>query len=147
MVLPHLTTYTDNLPSNLVGCTNAFVIRIRSNCKDDVGVYNHEYMHVKQWYKVLITWLIFSTLLVIGTYDTLGYSLVPLIFVGFGLHGVLYKFVRSYRLEAEAQAYAEQVKAGADLDVMANSLAGDYYKLDITHEQAKTEIQRWITRD
>jgi hypothetical protein len=145
MTLPYLTVYTDNLPPNVNGRTNAFVVRIRSECKDDIRVLNHEYAHVKQWYKVLTVWLSFSALLVVGTYDSLGYSLAPIVFAGIGLHGLLYMFVRSYRLEAEAQAYAEQVKAGASLDDMANDLADDSYKLGITQEQAKIEIQQWIT--
>jgi hypothetical protein len=145
MMLPHLTIYTDDLPPNVNGRTNAFVVRIRSACKDDVGVHNHEYTHVKQWYKVLAVWLSFSALLVAGTYDSIGYSLAPVAVAGIGIHSLLYLFVRSYRLEAEAQAYAAQVEAGANLDDMASDLADDSYKLDITKEQAKTEIQRWIT--
>jgi hypothetical protein len=112
-----------------------------------VGIHAHEYTHVKQWYKALAVWVAFSALLVAGTYDSLDYSLAPIAFAGIGLHGLLYMFVRSYRLEAEAQAYAEQVKAGASLDDMANDLADDSYKLGITQEQAKVEIQRWIAHD
>jgi hypothetical protein len=110
-----------------------------------VGVHDHEYTHVKQWYKMLAIWLMFSALLVAGTYENLGYTLSPIAAAGIGLHGLLYMFVRSYRLEAEAQAYAEQVRSGASLDYMANDLAGDIYKLGITQEQAKVEIQRWLT--
>jgi hypothetical protein len=91
--------------------------------------------------------LLFSALLVAGTYDNLGYTLAPVAVAGIGVHGLLYLFVRRYRLEAEAQAYAEQVKSGANLDDMANDLAGDIYKLGITQEQAKIEIQRWLVRD
>jgi hypothetical protein len=93
---------------------------------------------------VLAIWLAFSALLVAVTYDSLGYTLAPVAVAGIGLHGLLYLFVRSYRLEAEAQAYAEQVRSGANLDDMANDLAGDIYKLDITQAQAKEEIQRWL---
>jgi hypothetical protein len=145
MRLPSITVYTGNLPPNVNGRTNAFVVRIRPECKDDIGVHNHEYTHVKQWYKTLAAWLMFSTLLVAGTYENLGYALAPVAIAGIGLHSLLYMFVRSYRLEAEAQAYAEQVKSGANLDDMANDLADDSYKLGITKEQAKVEIQRWIT--
>jgi hypothetical protein len=144
MTFPYLTIYTDNLPPNANGSTNAFVVRIRSAYKDDIGVHNHEYTHVKQWYKMLTIWLMFSALLVASTYESLGYALAPAAVAGIGLHSLLYLFIRSYRLEAEAQAYAEQVKAGASLDDMANDLAGDSYKLGITQEQAKEEIQRWL---
>jgi hypothetical protein len=146
--LPHLTIYTDNLPPNVGGTAQGFLVKIRPKYKDDIGIHNHEYQHVKQWYKAMAAWVVFSMLLVAGTYDNLDYSLAPLIFAGVGVHGFLYKFVRSYRLEAEAQAYAEQVKSGANLDDMAYRLvANDYYKLGITQEQAKVEIQRWITHD
>jgi hypothetical protein len=145
MTLPHLTIYTDRLPPNINGSTNAFVIRIRSACRDDVGVYAREYTHVKQWYEVFVIWLMFSILLVAGTYDSLGYALAPVTIVGIGLHDLLYRFVRNYRLESEAKAYAAQVMAGANLDDMANDLTSDSYKLGITQEQAKEEIQRWIT--
>jgi hypothetical protein len=74
----------------------------------------------------------------------MGYSLAPVAVAGIGIHSLLYLFVRSYRLEAEAQAYAAQVEAGANLDDMADDLAGESHKLGITKEQAKAEIQRWI---
>jgi hypothetical protein len=80
----------------------------------------------------------FSALLVVGTYDSLGYALAPVAIAGIGLHSLLYFFVRSYRLEAEA--YAAQVKSGADLDNMAIDLVDPSYKLNITKEQAKEEI-------
>jgi hypothetical protein len=145
MIPPNITIYTDKLPQNVNGSTNAFVVRIRSECKDDAGVHAHEYTHVEQWYKALAVWLVLSALLVAGTYDSLGCSLAPIAVAGIGLHSLLYFFVRSYRLKTEAQAYAEQVKAGANLADMANDLAGDSYKLGITKEQAKVEIQRWST--
>jgi hypothetical protein len=145
MTLPHLTIYADNLPPNVGGTAQGPLVKIRPKYKNDESIHAHEYMHVKQWYKVLAAWALFSVLLVVGTYDSLGYSLAPLIFAGIGVDGLLYKFVRSYRLEMEAQAYAEQVKAGASLDDMAYRLiANDYYKLGITQEQAKEEIQRWL---
>jgi hypothetical protein len=144
MNLPHLTIYTDNLPPNVGGTAQGFLVKIRPKYKDDVGIHNHEYKHVNQWYKALAVWVAIIALLTIATYDDLGYAIAPLSIAGIGLHGLLYLFVRSYRLEAEAQAYAEQVKAGANLDDMANDLAGDSYKLGITQEQAKEEIQRWL---
>jgi hypothetical protein len=148
MNLPRLTIYTDNLPPNVGGSAQAFVVKIRPKYKDDAGIHAHEYQHVKQWYKAMAAWVAIIALLTTATYDGLGYAFAPLALTGIGLHGALYLFVRSYRLEAEAQAYAEQVKAGANLDDMAYRLvANDYYKLGITQEQAKVEIQRWITHD
>jgi hypothetical protein len=143
--LPHLTIYTDNLPPNVGGTAQGFFVKIRPKYKDDVGIHNHEYQHVKQWYRAMAVWVAIIALLTIATYDDLGFALAPLSIAGIGLHGLLYLFVRSYRLEMEAQAYAEQVKSGAKLDDMAYRLvANDHYNLGITQEQAKEEIQRWL---
>jgi hypothetical protein len=75
MILPHLTIYTDNLPPNVGGTAQGFLVKIRPKYKDDVGIHNHEYKHVKQWYKALAAWVAIISLLVIGTYDYLGHPL------------------------------------------------------------------------
>lgn len=145
MKLPHLTIYTDNLPPNVGGTAQAFVVKIRHKYKDDVGIHNHEYTHVKQWYKAMAAWVAIIALLTIATYDDLGFALAPLSIAGIGLHGLLYLFVRSYRLEMEAQAYAAQVKPDrSDLDLMAYRMALPSYRLGITQEQAKAEIEDWL---
>ena len=146
MKLPHLTIYTDSLPPNVGGTAQGFLIKIRPKYKDDVGIHRHEYTHVKQWYKAVAAWVAIIALLTVATYADLGYTLAPLALAGIGLHGALYLFVRSYRLEAEAQAYAAQVKPDrSDLDAMAARMVlNDHYRLGITQEQAKEEIQRWL---
>ena len=52
------------------------------------------------------------------------------------LHGLFYKFSRSYRLKSEVEAYRKQVEYGADIDKMA-WLLWNRYDLDITLDEAK----------
>lgn len=60
------------------------------------------------------------------------------------LFAMLYQFSTSFRLEAEADAYAAQVKAGADLDKMAKHLANPNYKLGISELEARLKIQTYL---
>ena len=59
-----------------------------------------------------------------------------------GLFPFLY-LIRKYRIEFEAEAFAEQVRCGASLEWAAEKLARDY-KLEISEEEAKGELQRWL---
>jgi len=138
-----LTLYTNNLPAQFAGTAQGFVVKIRPQYKDDKALHEHEYTHVKQWYKWLFAWLLITGLLVIGTYEQLGYALAPLAIAGVGVHGLLYLLVPSYKLHAEAEAYAVQVKHGADIDKMANGLA-TWYGLDITQSEAKAKIEEYL---
>lgn len=143
IIFPLLTIYTDNLPANFAGTAQAFVVKIRPKYKDDKGLHEHEYTHVKQWYKWLFLWLLFTALLVLGTYEHLGLTLAPLAIAGVGVHGLLYLLVPSYKFHAEAEAYAVQVKNGADIDKMAYHLA-TWYGLGITQAEAKEKIQEYL---
>ena len=143
MKLPHLTIYTDNLPPNVGGTAQAFVVKIRPKYKDDKGIHDHEYVHVKQWYRLLFIWLLAVGLAVASEWVPLEYAGVAI--AGVGLHGLLYLLIPSYRLEAEAEAYAAQVKPDrSDLDLMAYRMALPSYRLGITQEQAKAEIEDWL---
>jgi hypothetical protein len=143
MKLPHVIIYTDNLPPNFGGTAQAFVVKIRPKYKDDKGIHDHEYVHVKQWYRLLFIWLLAVGLAVVSEWLPLEYAVIAI--AGVGLHGLLYLLIPSYRLKAEAEAYAAQVKQDrSDLDLMAYRLALPSYKLDITQEQAKKEIEEWL---
>lgn len=109
-----LTFYTNRVPEPFAGYAIGPVILIVPSRKDDRPLYLHEVQHVKQFFWTL------------------------------GLHGLLYHFVRRYRLWAEATAYAVQVRAGDDLDRMAGFMARDVYRLDITQERARREIHSYI---
>ena len=143
MDLSAVTLYTNNLPAQFAGTANAFVVRIKPQYKDDKALHEHEYTHVKQWYKWLFVWVLFAGLLVIGTYEQLGYALAPLAIAGVGVHGLLYLLFPSYKLHAEAESYAVQVKNGADIDKMAYHLA-TWYGLDITQAEAKAKIEGYL---
>lgn len=79
-----LTFFVDNLPNNMGGKVLVYwpiaTIRILGKYRDDEGIYQHELLHVKQFYCTL------------------------------GLHCLLYKFVPEYKLWAEVEAYKKQLK-------------------------------------
>lgn len=141
MKLPHLTFYTSNIQAGFAGTVQAFVVKIKPEHKADKGLHAHEYTHVKQWYRWLLLWVLAIGLALLG--EALPLDFAPVIIAGVGIHGILYKFIPSYRLEAEGEAYAAQVLEGADLDKMAWFLAHKY-DLDITEHEAKQEILAWL---
>ena len=74
-------------------------------------VYQHELAHVKQFYLTL------------------------------GLHGVLYRFVKRYRLWSEVQAYKQSIRHGRPLASAAKGLMWDKYGFDLTLDQAKSLLE------
>lgn len=109
-----LTFYVDELPDGFAGVANGPVIRILKSYRHDRPLYLHEVQHVRQWFMTL------------------------------GLHSMLYPLVRRYRLWAEATAYAVQANAGDDIDRLAGFMARPVYRLDITADEARREIQRHL---
>ena len=114
---PALILYTDNLPEDVGGRTNGFVIRIRPRYMNDEGIHRHELEHVKQNWRGL-----------------------------FIIHTLLYSFVRQYRLWAEVQAYHQQLRYqnrfGVYMtpDEAAERLASPHYDLGITIERVKAAL-------
>jgi hypothetical protein len=146
-----MTFYTDRFMADWVGARAImFLVLIRPKYKADKGIHAHEYMHVKQWW----TWVAVSAMLLTALYSVayvlagMGYPdytdlILPLFGLTIGVFPLLYVTSRSFRLEAEAEAYAAQVEAGADIDDMAYRLCGgtkDPYKLGISFDEAKTTI-------
>jgi len=114
MRFPHLTIYSDHLvKEGFAGKCYGFLIAIRPKYKNDVGLYEHEYVHVKQFYQSFFTM------------------------------GIWYELLHDKRLQYEAEAYAEQVKYGASIERMAFFMTAKY-DLDVTVEQAKKEIERYL---
>ncbi len=73
--------------------------------------------------------------------------IMPLFGLTVGVFPLLYVTSRSFRLNAEAEAYAAQVNAGADINDMAARLYGgtkDPYKLGISFEEAREIIQSYV---
>lgn len=139
-----LTIYTDRfLPSWVGARAIMFLVLIRPKYRDDKGIHEHEYTHVKQWYKwtglALLLFLLAG--LAIPEYWQIIASASVL---STALFAMLYQFSTSFRLEAEAEAYAAQVKAGADLDKMAKHLANPNYKLGISELEARLKIQTYL---
>jgi len=74
------TFIVKSLQPNVGGCANGPIIRILEKYRNDRGIYEHEMVHVKQWFFTL------------------------------GLHSFLYLLVPAYKLWTEVQAYREQAK-------------------------------------
>ena len=136
--------YTNKLLPEWVGARAImFLVLIRPKYRDDKGIHEHEYTHVKQWYKW--TGLALSLFLLAGLALPEYWQIIASASVlSTALFAMLYQFSTSFRLEAEAEAYAAQVKAGADLDKMAKHLANPNYKLGISELEAKLEIQKYL---
>ncbi len=113
----HFTIYTDDLPDGVGGEARGPVIRIRTKYRQDEGIHAHELEHVRQWWVTL------------------------------GIHSLLYLVVRRYRLWAEVQAYREQMRhqdrhgGYLSLESAAARLANPRYRLGITIDQAKVELE------
>jgi hypothetical protein len=100
--------YTDDMPKDTGGYARAWLIRIRPRYKDDKGIHNHELCHVAQFWRTC------------------------------GLHGLFYLLSKKYKLNAEVEAYREQLKyepAATDPEHYRDMYAGfiaDNYNLDIS---------------
>lgn len=100
--------YTDKfVPTNSAGCARGPIIFIKPKYKDDVGLLEHEKVHVRQWLRTCT------------------------------LHTYLYLLSKKYRLKSEVEAYKAQLKyAPKSTDLFATYLSRDY-NLSITKEEAK----------
>lgn len=89
--------YTDRfVPEKAAGCARGPFIFIRPKYKDDIGLLEHEKVHVRQWYRT------------------------------FGLHSFLYLFSEKYRLKSEVEAYRKQLEYSDDIDLFAKYISEDY---------------------
>lgn len=95
------------IPKQHQACTRGPVILIRPEYKGDNGLLEHEKVHRRQWLRT------------------------------FGLHSLLYIFVPDYRLEAEVEAFREQLKHYPDdRRQRFAELIAENYGLDITPDEA-----------
>lgn len=103
-----LVFYTDLIiPDRFEGYTIGPVILIRPSHRDDKGLLEHERVHVRQFWRTL------------------------------GLHALVYRFSRAYRLRCEVEAYRQQIKHTQDADPMVFArLLADKYLLGITVNEA-----------
>lgn len=104
----YLIKYAKELPNGFGGTVQGPLIKILPKYKDDIGLLEHEKVHVRQWYAWLAIGLLLSTLLTL----LVSPSLWPLCGLAPLLHSLLYKFVRPYRRWCEVQAYRKQIAVG-----------------------------------
>ena len=142
--LPKVVVYTDNLPENVGGRTNAFVVRIKNKYRDDAGIHAHEYEHVRQWYVGVLLGLIAALALITMPGLAAWAQLWPVaIAIAISLPSVAYAVIPAYKLWAEVKAY--QVQAGYYADdrkpLFAQFISANY-GLDITPEAALTLLRK-----
>jgi len=87
--------------------TLAFFVVIRPRYRDDRGLHEHQLEHVAQWYAVLAAMLLLA---LIANFQSqagvaAGFSLASV-----GMHGLLYRRWRKFRLLSEAQAFTRQMR-------------------------------------
>jgi len=106
-----LIKYVDKLSKPwAAGCARGPFIKILKSHRKDAGLYQHELVHVKQW------------------------------FITLGLHTILYKFSVNYRLRTEVAAYLKQLKYCKNKERCRALFAGfiySRYDLDISAYKAK----------
>lgn len=104
----HAVIYTNRfIPSRYSGFTLGPLILIRPKNRDDVGLLEHEKVHVRQFWRTL------------------------------GLSGIGYMFSKRLRLKAEVEAYREQLKHYAvDRKPLFAHYLATKYNLGITQEEA-----------
>lgn len=106
--VPHLVFYTDKLfklfgKDWAEGMAIFFFVLIRPEHKSDQGLYEHEKVHVLQFWRTL------------------------------GLHGIVYKLSVNYRYRAELEAYRRQLRFSSAPSAAVKVFAGyivENYKLD-----------------
>lgn len=93
--------------------TRGPLIFIRPEYRQDIGLLEHERVHVRQWLRTL------------------------------GTHGIWYALSKAYRLRSEAEAYREQARHYPDdrRPLFAEFIAYNY-DLDITPEAALARLRQ-----
>lgn len=110
---PALIFYTDDLPSDVNGRAGGVVVRIRPKYLKDAGLREHELAHVELFWLTL------------------------------GLHVLVKRLSRRYRIWNEARAYRRQMLyrdlhgSFMSLDDAAARLASEHYGFGITYQQAR----------
>lgn len=103
--------YTDRfIKPWAAGCAWGPIVLIRPKYRDDVGLLEHEQVHVRQFWRT------------------------------FGLHGLLYWLLPKYRLAAEAEAYAKQYARRPDKLALYASFIVKRYGLKVTQGEAEVAI-------
>ena len=130
----YLIKYAKELPNGFGGTAQGPLIKILPKYKYDIGLLEHEKVHVRQWYAWLALGLLIGTLLTL----LVSPSLWPLFGLAPFLHSLLYKFVRLYRRWCEVQAYRKQVAVGGySSNEFVVTMLVEKYGLDLSVDEAR----------
>lgn len=154
-----LMRYTDDLPAFTVDGVGYEVagrmvargvplVEVRTAHAADVGLLRHELMHAAQfWWAAMMCIAVAQLLAALAPWPV---GVAVCVMVSLVLAPVidtwLYRNVRRYRLDAEVEAYREQMlwpdKRGGflSLETAAELLALPRYRLGLTREQARAEL-------
>lgn len=92
-IIPIPIFYVETMEGGFAGKSHGFFIRIKADCKDDIGLLQHELTHCKQHYRTFL------------------------------LHGCLYLFSQKYRYRAEIEAYRVQLQYSSNKERSAIKFA------------------------
>lgn len=136
-----ITIYTRKFLGLFEGTNFLFFIFINPDYKDDKALLVHEKTHVDQMW---LWWFWSAAIIAVFVYLTkLDSAYYLLCLIGAGAHSLMYHTIKKYRLHAESEAYAEQVKAGINIKVAAYFLS-NRYGLDINAVEAENSISMYI---
>jgi hypothetical protein len=142
--LPALISYSDDLPAEMGALSLAFIVVIRPKYRDDRGLREHQLEHVVQWYALLAATLFLALL---GYAQGQAGVAAGLALASIGMHGLLYRRVRKFRLLSETQAFTRQMqfpdRHGNYLSLAdaATRLASVRYDLGLTRGEAAEMIR------
>lgn len=135
--------FTDDIKDGFGGYAKGPFIRMRPKYRYDLGLLEHEKVHVRQWYSKLAIGLVVAGLVLAAG---LVQGLPDLVMIAAGIaagspgyHGLLYVTLRKYRLACEVSAYRTQLRQyglNADMEFAVRALV-DKYKLGLTDDQAR----------
>ena len=129
-----LLTYTDQITAQFGGESCGPRIKIRPKYTDDKGLLEHEKVHVRQWYAVLILGVLFSA----GLSLVVSPDLWPMYCLAPFLHTLLYKSVRHYRRWCEVRAYRKQIAVGGYVsNEFSVTALVEKYDLDLSYDKAR----------
>jgi hypothetical protein len=101
-------------------------IKMNSKYKNDIGLHQHEYEHVKQYLMLGVP---------VGVVTLLLSNWFFALLTGVMAHDLLYTFSTEYRQWSEVKAFKKQLKYGGSIDIAAEKLSSDY-GLMISKEEA-----------
>ena len=142
--LPALVSYSDDLPAEMGAMTLTFFVVIRPKYRGDQGLHEHQLEHVVQWYAVLAAMLFLAFM---AFFQGQGGIAAGLALASIGMHGLLYRRSRRFRLLSETQAFSRQMlfpdRYGKYLSLAdaATRLASARYELGLTWGEAAERIR------